>query len=135
MARVYGIDPHGIHSKVPISNYEIYTGVADVYWTDTTHYKAEVPAGKIWWFWGGYQDGDAAQTVVGTIKYASDNIHYLHLSESNATFGYGYPDPALVHVNMPIPLLAGWYIELLYGGAQGAGAYACAVVTEVDAVA
>jgi len=135
MARVYGIDPHGIHSKVPQSNYEADATGATTLWPDTTHYKAEVPAGKIWWFWGGYQDGDAAETVVGTIKDASDNILFLLLSEANATVGYGYPDPALVHVNMPIPLLAGWYIELLYGGAQGAGAYACAVVTEVDAVA
>ena len=135
MARVYGIDPHGIYSKVPISNYEIYTGVADVYWTDTTHYVAEVPAGKVWWLWGGYVDIENNSTVDVTIKDASDNILMLLLDEAAGTASFGFPDPALHTCQMPIPLLAGWYIEIVFGAAQSTAAFACAVTTAVDAIA
>ena len=135
MARVYGIDPHSIYSKVPQSNYEVDATGTTALWPDTTHYTAIVPAGKIWWFWGGYQDGSVNGTVVGTIKDGSDNILFVILSEADATVAIGYPDPALVNVNMPIPMLAGWYLELLYQNAQGAAAYASCVVTEVDAIA
>ena len=123
--------PVDIYTAGIVTNYEIDATGATARWADTTHYTAIVPAGKRWFLWGGYQDGDAAQTVVGTIKDASDNILFAILSEADATVGYGYPDPALVHVNMPIPMSEGWYLELVYGGAQGAGAYASCVVSEV----
>ena len=121
-----------IHGIVPISNYEIYTGVSDTYWVDTTHYVVTVPADHIYLFWGGYLDGDAAGTINIYIKDASDNIIMgPMLTEADCRVGYGYPDPALIHVNMPIPLQAGWYVELLYGGAQGAGAFASCVCTPI----
>ena len=121
-----------IHSIVPISNYELDATGATALWPADTTYKMEVPANHIYLFWGGYLDGDAAQTIVVTIHDASDNqILGPLLSEANATVGYSYPDPALYTSQMPIPLQAGWYVLLTFGGAQGALAFASCICTPV----
>jgi len=130
----YNINPHSFYAQNPQSNYEKDATGATTLWPATTTYVATVPAGKIWQFWGGYLDGDAAETIVVTIHDADDNqLLGPLLSEANATVGYSYPDPALYTSQMPIPLLAGWYVLLTFGGAQGANAYASCIVTEVDA--
>ena len=135
MPRVFGIDPHSIYSKVPVSNYEIYTGVADVYWITTTSFVVTAAAGKVTWFWGGYVDIENNATCNVYIKDASDNILMHLLAEGAGTAAFGFPDPALHTCQMPIPLLAGWYIEIVFGAAQSTAAFACAVTTAVDAIA
>ncbi len=130
----YAIDPHSFFAQNPQSNYEVDATGATALWSSTTTYTAIVPAGKIWLFWGGYLDGDAAETIVATIHDGSDNLILGPiLSEADATVGYSYPDPALYTASLPIPLLAGWYVLLTFGGAQGVGAFASCIVTEVDA--
>ena len=121
-----------IFGIVPISNYEIDATSTTALWPATTTYVMTVPADHIYLFWGGYVDGDVADTIVATIHDADDNIILgPMLSEANCTVGYGYPDPALIHVNMPIPLQAGWYVLLTFGQAQGVGAYASCVCTPI----
>lgn len=128
------LDKHSFYAQNPQSNWEVDATGATTLWPATTTYVAAVPAGKIWLFWGGYLDGDAAETIVVTIHDGSDNqILGPLLSEADATVGYSYPDPALYTSQMPIPLLAGWYVLLTFGGAQGALAFASCIVTEVDA--
>ena len=132
---IYGIDPHSIFSKVPISHYEIYTdGTSDTWWDDTTHYVVTVPAGKIYWLWGGYVDIENNATCDVTIKDASGNIIMLLLDEAAGTAAFGYPDPALHTCQMPIPMLAGWEVEILFGAAQSTAAFASCVCTVVDAI-
>jgi len=130
----YGIDPHSFYSKIPTSNYaEDATGGG--LWLDTTHYRVTVPTGKIYWLWGGYYKGNTANTVVISLADVDDNpLMGPLLSEANGSTGFHYPDPALVNLKMPLPLLAGWYIEAVAGAAQDATAYASCIVTEVDAI-
>ncbi len=127
--------PHAkgtIYQIPPISNYELDATGATALWPADTTYVMTVPAGYNYLFWGGYLDGDAAETIVVTIHDASDNqILGPLLSEANATVGYSYPDPALYTSQMPIPLLAGWNVLLTFGGAQGAAAFASCICTPV----
>ena len=135
MPQVYGTDPHSFYSKVPISNYaEDATGGG--LWTSTTTYRVTVPPGKIYWLWGGYYKGNTADTVVILLADASDNpIVGPLLSEANGSTGHHYPDPALINIKWPIPLLAGWYIEATAGAAQDATAFSSCIVTATDAIA
>lgn len=130
----YGIDPHSIWSKVPVSNYDI-DATAGGLWTSTTTYRVTAAAGKVTWFWGGYYKGNTANTVVIQMHDAADGILMSLLSEANGSTGFGYPDPALHTCQMPIPMLGGWYIEATAGAAQDSSAYASCVTTEVDAIA
>ena len=121
-----------IHGIVPISNYELDATGATALWPATTTYVMTVPADHIYLFWGGYLDGDAAETIVVTIHDADDNLILgPMLSEANATVGYAYPNPSLTNIRMPIPLKEGWYVLLTFGGAQGALAFASCVCTPV----
>ena len=123
--------PIDVDSADIVTNYEKDATGATTLWPDTTHYVATVPTGKRWYLWGGYQDGDAAETIVITIKDEGDNLLFPLLSEADATVGYAYPDVAVLPLRRPIPMKTGWYLEIVYGGAQGANAYASCVVSEV----
>ena len=130
----YKTDPHSVFAQNPTSHYEIYTdGTNDVWWDDTTHYVVTVPAGKIHLLWGGYVDIENNATLDVTIRDASDNIIMYLLDEAAGTAAFHYPDPAVCGVGHPIPLLAGWYAEALFGAAQSTAAFASCVCTIVDA--
>ena len=121
-----------VYNIPPISNYEVDATGATALWPATTTYVMTVPADYTYLFWGGYLDGDAAETIVVTIHDASDNqILGPLLSEANATVGYSYPDPSVYTSQMPIPLQEGWYVLLTFGGAQGVLAFASCICTPV----
>jgi len=135
MPQVYGTDPHSFYSKIPTSNYDI-DATGGGLWTDTTHYRVTIPTGKIGWLWGGYYKGNTANTVVISLKDAANALLMGPLlSEANGSTGHHYPDPALVNIKMPIPLLAGWYVEAVAGAAQDGTAYASCIITYTDAIA
>ena len=127
--------PHAkgtVYQIPPIDNYEADATGATALWPATTTYVMTVPAGYTYLMWGGYLDGDAAETIVVTIhNVGDDQILGPLLSEANATVGYSYPDPALYTSQMPIPLKAGDYVLLTFGGAQGAAAFASCICTPV----
>lgn len=134
MTQIHGIDTQSIFAKAPTSHYEIYVdGTNDIWWDDTTHYVVTVPAGKVYWLWGGWVDIENNATVDIVIQDASGNLLIELLNEAASTGAFGYPDPALHTCQMPIPMAAGWEVEILFGAAQSTAAFASCVCTIVDA--
>lgn len=116
-----------------VDNYEIYTGVADVYWLTTTNFRAVVPAGKRWFLFGGNCDRENSSTFTAYVKNSGDNI-LLTLAYSAATTGHSaFPVAAYAgsHV-FPYPLDADDYVDLIFGTAQSTAAYCSILVLEVD---
>lgn len=120
-----------------INHFEADATGATALWPDTTHYRAECPASKRWFLIGGICKRDAAQTATVTIRDSSDNmILYLEF-QGAATATFVYPSRSAGSLNWTIAhtgivIDAGEYIEILFGGAQGAGAYASCIVLEVN---
>ena len=115
-----------------VDNFEEDATGATAKWPDTTHYKAEVPLGKRWFLLYGSFYRDANQTANVQILNAADKT-VGYLGSYGATTGIaGYPLYSSTSVPECIILDAGWYIYITFGGAQGANAYATAVVIEVQ---
>ena len=100
-------------------------------WVSTTHYTVVVPAGKRWFFIGGFAKNDVNATMFIAVYDAGDNTLGFLLDEAATTTGKSYPEPDF-QIGAQWVLDAGEYIQLTCGAAQGAGAYCSCVVLEVD---
>lgn len=116
-----------------ITNYEKDATGATTRWPDTTHYKVTVPVGKRWFCYGGIISRSDSDAVAVWHKDASDNVLHEFDSKSAATGPLPWPSgTTYVSSNFPFPMDAGTYIEMIFGGAQGATAYASCIVLEID---
>lgn len=115
-----------------LDNYDV-NATAGGLWTDTTHYRATVPANKRWFLFGGAITRDASQTVNVSIYDSSDNPIIVLAGYSAGTGTHSYPIEGYSgHVIFPFPMDPGDYVEALFGGAQGVTAAATCVVLEVN---
>ena len=110
-------------------NYEADATGATAHWPDTTHYKATVPAGKRWIFIEGVVKPDANATITGHILNDDDEVIAFLCSIGATTALQLYPTSGLKNW---IPMKAGDYVQLTFGAAQGANAYASAIIVELD---
>jgi len=99
-------------------------------WTSTTVQTYTVPAATYWLLWGGQVTRDANETLTVNLTDGTNTI--MNLATEAA--GTGQTDlladlPGNYH--MPMILPAGYEVVITAGGAQGAGAKATCVVTEV----
>jgi len=99
-------------------------------WTSTTVQTYTVPAATYWLLWGGQVTRDANETLVVNLTDGTNTIMNL----ATAAAGTGQTDlledlPG--KYQMPMVLPAGYEVVITCGGAQGAGAKATCVVTEV----
>jgi len=99
-------------------------------WTSTTVQTYTVPAGKRWFLWGGQVTRDANETLVVNLTDGTNIIMNL----ATAAAGTGQTDlledlPG--NFVMPLIMEPGWTVVITCGGAQGAGAKATCVVSEV----
>lgn len=118
-----------------VSNYDIDATGAGL-WTDTTHYRATVPAGKRWYLMGGVISRAVSSTAYVYVYNAAAQLVMCLLASAAATTTNGYPqnygDVSVQAAHYPIPLDAGWYVEAVFGTAQNASSYASCVVLEVS---
>jgi len=101
-------------------------------WTSTTVQTYTVPAGKVWLLWGGIVTRDAAETLVVTLLDGTNTLMTL-ASEGAAASTTSLTADLPTNFTMPLILPAGYQVLITCGGAQGAGAKATCVVTEIDA--
>ena len=127
--------PLNIQAATILENYIVDTGdlgAGNDKWTSTTVQSWTVPAGKMWWFYGGSVKNNVDATVTVDIYNDADKI-VLGLA-SIAVPGAGvrvqYPDSDIGYVQRPVPMEAGWYVKLVMGAAQGAAAEATCLVHE-----
>ncbi len=99
--------------------------------TSTTVQDYIVPAGKRWFVIGGNINRDASQTVTVDFYDSSDN-RILRGDSRGAGTGITEWPSANYDAYFPVPLDAGEYVKLTFGGAQGAAAWATCVVLEVN---
>ena len=99
----------------------------------TTEQKYTVPSGKRWYLIGGVVNRDVSKTLTITACDTSDKIIHSVAFASAGTGKHNYPTGVAGTANLhrPIILDAGEYIHIVFGDAQGAGAYASCVVIEV----
>ena len=130
----YGRVPNLDLGRIPLTtNYIVDTGdlgAGNDKWTSTTVQTYTVPAGVYWVLWGGQVTRDAAETLVVNLTDGTNTIMNL------ATAGAAAAQTDLLedlpgNYHMPMLLPAGYTIVITCGGAQGAGAKATCVVTEV----
>lgn len=100
--------------------------------TDTTHYRVTVPAGKRWFFIMGYHNRDVSSTTVQAIYNSADDM-ILWLNADSAGTGIA----RMLNYNqfmmgLPIVLEAGDYFEITFGTAQGASCEVSYHVLEVS---
>jgi len=105
-------------------------GAGNDKWTSTTVQTYTVPAGAYWLIWGGIVTRDAAETLVVTFTDGTNTLMTLASEGAAAATTSIFAD---LPTNYTLPLIAqaGYTVVITCGGAQGAGAKATCVVTEV----
>jgi len=124
---------YDLHRIAPTTNYIVDAtdnAGTNAKWTSTTVQTYTVPAGAVWLLWGGQVTRDANETLVVNLTDGTNTIMNL----ATAAAGTGQTDlledlPG--KYQMPMVLPAGYEVVITCGGAQGAGAKATCVVTEV----
>jgi len=115
------------------TNYIVDTGslgAGNDKWTSTTVQTYTVPAGTYWILWGGQVTRDAAETLVVNLTDGTNTI--MNLATAGAATGQtDLLEDLPGNYTMPMILPAGYTVVITCGGAQGAGAEATCVVTEV----
>ena len=99
-------------------------------WTSTTVQTYTVPAGKVWILWGGQVTRDANETLVINLTDGTNTIMNL-ATEGAATGQTDLLADLPGKYQMPMVLPAAYTIVITAGGAQGAGAKATCVVSEI----
>jgi hypothetical protein len=128
----------GLKEGTILSNYIVDAtdnAATNAKWTSTTVQNYTVPAGCRWFLTGGYVTRDTntgTATLTVDVYDAATNL-VLHLDEAVAGTGTTtYPDPTYTgYINFPLPMGAGWYVNITIGEAQGAAAAATCMVREV----
>lgn len=118
-----------------VDNWEEDATGATALWPTDKLYKAEVPAGKRWFFFGGIVNRDVPSTVTAYIRdSANENIRILD-DFSSASGMSSYPSNSEGGIN---PQMCGFiimdpgdYVALVFGTSQTAAAYASAQVLEI----
>lgn len=98
--------------------------------TSTTRQSYTVPAGVYWILWGGQVTRDANETLLVDLNDGTNIIMNL-ATEAGATGQTDLLADLPGNYHMPMILPAGYIVDITFGGAQGAGAKATCVVTEV----
>lgn len=115
--------------------YIVDTGTTDPgngAWDSTTVMTWTVPAGRRWDFIGGTVKNSADATVVAIVQNAASKVIYqlCSIAAPGATVRVQFPDSDIGFVHRPIPMFAGWSVEMTMGAAQGAAAEANICVIE-----
>ena len=98
--------------------------------TSTTRQSYTVPAGVYWILWGGQVTRDANETLLVDLNDGTNII--MNLATAGAATGQtDLLEDLPGNYHMPMILPAGYIVDITFGGAQGAGAKATCVVTEV----
>ena len=119
------------------SFYVVDTGTTDPgngAWDSTTVMTWTVPAGKRWFFIGGTVQNNVDHTVDVDLLDAAGEIAYglASIAAPGAGVRVQFPDSDIAYVHRPIPMGAGWAVEMTMGAAQGAPANANITVLEVE---
>ena len=109
-----------------------YTAPASAFSESVLEHRATVPAAKRWFLTGGIINRDASETVQVYVKDASDQIIHWLSTKSAATGSHAWPEQALHPATKLIVMDPGWYVQFLFGGNQGAGAYLSCAALEID---
>lgn len=127
-----------LHFARKVNNYDI-DATAGGLWTSTTTYRATVPALKRWFVIGGFVNRSVNGTLVVRSYNAAGAIIAMHDSQAAATGGTAYPSTqASTYIQQKTAngfmaiLDPGEFVELTFGNAQDAAAYASCIVLEVD---
>lgn len=107
-------------------------GTGNDKWKSTTVQEYTVPAGKMWWFYGGSVKNNVDATVTVDIYNSADKVilGLASIAAPGAGVRVQYPDSDIGYVSRPIPIEAGSYVNILMGAAQGATAEATCLVHE-----
>lgn len=98
----------------------------------TTDQTYAVPASTRWYFFGGVVNRDANETLTIYLQDSSTNNILQLASEAAGTGITAFPTTASTgNFVLPIVMDAGDIIQITFGGAQGAAAYASCYVLEV----
>lgn len=102
-------------------------------WDSTTVMTWTVPPGVRWEFIGGTVKNSADATVTVIVQNAASKVVYqlASIAAPGATVRVQFPDADIGFVHRPIPLFAGWSVEMTMGAAQGAAAEANIHVIEI----
>lgn len=106
-------------------------------WVNTSTYRATVPTGKRWFLIGGICSRDVNSSASVRI-YNSTPVQVHNVDEYAAAASvFAFPSRqtginASTPSGLPFVLDAGWYLQIAFGVAQGAAAFATCVVLEVD---
>ena len=100
-------------------------------WTSTTVQTYTVPAGKVWALWGGQVTRDANETLVVNMTDGTNVI--LNCATEGAATGQTSLLADVGNLSLPLIMPAGYTVVITAGGAQGAGAKATCVVSEITA--
>ena len=101
-------------------------------WDSTTVMTWTVPAGHRWDFIGGTVKNSADATVAVILQNATPKTIYglASIAAPGAGVRVQFPDSDIGSVHRPIPMFAGWSVEMTMGAAQGAAAEANISVIE-----
>lgn len=117
-------------------NYEIDATGTTTLWPTDKLYKAEVPAGKRWFFICGSVDRNVSSTCTIRIHNNLDEVVTQLCGLAAATGIASYPSTDDVSTTLSmgsmIPMDPGWYVAMVFGTSQDASTYASALVLEVD---
>jgi hypothetical protein len=102
-------------------------------WTSTTVQTYTVPTGKRWFLWGGAVTRDASTGTATLVVNLTDGTNTLMnlATEADATGETSLTADVPSNFTFPIIMDPGWTVVITVGEAQGAGAKATCVVTEV----
>jgi len=130
-----GFQAGNLYQHAITTNYIVDTtslGAGNDKWTSTTRQSYTVPAGKVWILWGGQVTRDAAETLLVDLTDGTNII--MNLATAGAATGQtDLLEDLPGNYTMPLILPAGFIVDITFGGAQGAGAKATCVVSEIPA--
>ena len=101
-------------------------------WDSTTVMTWTVPAGYRWDFIGGTVLNSVDATVTVILQNATPKTIYqlASIAAPGAATRVQFPDSDIGYVHRPIPMYAGWSVQMTMGAAQGAAAEANICVIE-----
>jgi len=111
--------------------YDIDATTPSDQWISTTVYKVLVPAGYAYYLYGGMASRDANQAATVSVFNAADKEVLRLGTIAAAATVFSYPDSGAGSIMLPVKIPAGYYLKILFAGAQGAAAWASAYLLKV----